>query len=61
MVVGRMVVTGHIVVAWSDMEDCWTLRIVGGIDIGNILVLVMTDMMINIIIILTRGVIGDTF
>jgi len=44
-----------------EMIGCWTLHIGEVIDIGIILVLDLTGIMIVIVIILTRGVIGDTF
>ena len=60
MIVGCMVVTSQIVVTQSETTDCWIVRIGGGIDTSTILVMVLTGMMIDIIIILTGGVIGDT-
>jgi len=43
------------------MAGCWALQIREVIDIGTILVLILTGIMIVIIIILIGGVTGDTF
>lgn len=61
MVVGRIVVTGQIAVTHLEMADCWTLQIGEGIYTYNIIVLVLTGMMINIIIIRIGRLIRDTF
>jgi len=55
------VVTGLIWMTQLEMEDCWTLPIGEVIAPGIILVLVNTSMMIDIVIILTRGAIGGIF
>jgi len=61
MVVSHMVVTGQIELTWTEMADCWTLQIGEEIDTCIILVLIQIGIMIFIIIILTRGAIGDIF
>jgi len=60
MAVGLMVFTSQIEMTWLEMGDCWILRRGEGIDICIILVLIRIGTMIIIVIILTRGVIGDT-
>lgn len=61
MALGHMVVTSQIEMTQLEMTDCWILRIGEVIDTGTILVLVLTGMMIDIVIILTRGVIRGIF
>jgi len=60
MAVGLMVVTGWIEMTQLEMEGCWILWIREVMDACIILVLVQTGIMIVIIIILTKGMIGDT-
>ena len=61
MEVGLVVVTFKIEMTLLEMASCWILRIGEVTDIDIILVLVLIDIMIIIDIILTGGVIGDTF
>ena len=61
MAVDPMAVTDQIEMIQSKMANCWTLWRGEGIDIGMTLVLIQISTMIVTVIILTRGVIGDTF
>ena len=61
MEIGILVGTGLIERTRSNMVGSWTLRRGEVIDIVTILVLVLTDIMLIVVIILTVGVIEDTF
>jgi len=61
MVVGIMAITGQIEMTQLEMADCQILWIEDVMDTCIILVLVLTNIMIFIVIILTGGLIGDTF
>jgi len=61
MLVDHMAVTNQIDMTQSEMADCWTLQRGEGIDTCMILILIQIGTMIITIIILTRGMIGDTF
>ena len=61
MVVDLMVGTRLIGMERKEMEGSWTRHIGEVMEIGSILVLVLTSTMVIIIIILTEGVIGDIF
>ena len=58
--VDLLVDTSWIDLTRSKMAGCWTLRIGEVIDIGTIIVLVLTCVMIVIVIILIGGMIWDT-
>lgn len=59
MEVDFMVGSGQIAMTRLDIADSWILRIREVMDIGAILVLVLTGTMIIIFIIVTGEVIGD--
>ena len=61
MTTDLMVGTGQMEMTLSEMESSWILLLREAMDTGSILVLILTRTMIVIIIILTGGVIGDTF
>ena len=61
MSIDHMDVIDQIEVKQYEMADRWTLWRGEGRDIGTILVLIHIGTMIIIGIILTKGVIGDTF
>lgn len=61
MAVGILVETCLIDLTQSEIAGCWILQIGEVIDTGTIPVLVLIDIMIVIAIILSGGVIGDTF
>ena len=61
MVVGILVGIGQIEMTQSDMEISWIIQIGEVMDIGTILLLVLSGIMVIIVIILIGGVIGDIF